>query len=721
MATNDRYACIPNELKELNQWVCYRLEDRNGNITKIPYTPDGANAKVNDPTTWRPFSDVVDATENSEAHFNGIMFVLTADDPYVFIDFDHVVSADDVIEEWAKAIINKMGSYTEYSQSRTGVHIIAKAEKPGPRCRVHTNPQFEIYEEGRMVVFTGSLYPNTPAEINDAQDAVDDIYSNIFGSPTEPVPMKAVVKNTRPMDLSDDQLIEKAMSASNGDKFSDLWNGNTGEYNGDHSTADIALCCMLAFWTQRDAVRMDQLFRNSGLMRDKWDENHGEKTYGMMTIDEAIANTTTVYQPEHTDNVVSDSSGRVYVTAPQLPKLVCDCLTALYTYTRPRYIDRELLALAENGVKLSPVDAPLLFSEAYQQLSDYERAFLQEQLRQQHIPMEIVNRLLALGTQKEVIRWFTMDELRVMPKPDIEELPILGVTGSKAFVRGRTHCLTGKPSCGKTELLAQSALFWNASPVIILTEDSWDVWYTRAQSYHDTGLPGNPLLRICSCLGEGHSFILDTIRGAEPGSIVIVDTLRAFAGVNDEASGSQWASAIDPWVKASKDAKGTLFCVHHNRKGNEASDPSESSSGSNSLMSRFEQRLQLKSAANGVLTLEGQAKNWSVKESSWRWKDNRIVEANRPAAKDSQTGLGDTLHKLLDQEEAQTVKQLITRLAEQGHDASDSTLRSALNRLNKAGRTKNMSTSGAAKWILVSDVTSISELPTAREIEVDTD
>ncbi|MFQ7644172.1 hypothetical protein, partial [Ruthenibacterium lactatiformans] len=38
-----------------------------------------------------------------------------------------------------------------------------------------------------------------------------------------------------------------------------------------HSEADIALCNALAWWTNCDAARVDRLFRQSGLMREKWD------------------------------------------------------------------------------------------------------------------------------------------------------------------------------------------------------------------------------------------------------------------------------------------------------------------------------------------------------------------------------------------------------------------------------------------------------------------
>jgi hypothetical protein len=57
----------------------------------------------------------------------------------------------------------------------------------------------------------------------------------------------------------------------------------------------MALCCELAFWTGKDAAAIDRLFRQSGLIRDKWNERRRDTTYGAETIRRAIEATTEVY------------------------------------------------------------------------------------------------------------------------------------------------------------------------------------------------------------------------------------------------------------------------------------------------------------------------------------------------------------------------------------------------------------------------------------------
>src|SRR5262249_15434554 len=88
---------------------------------------------------------------------------------------------------------------------------------------------------------------------------------------------------------SDDlKLLARARAAANGEAFSGLYMGDRSGYPSP-SEADLALCNMLAFWTGRDADQIDRLFRQSALMRPKWDERHGAQTYGEMTIAKALA------------------------------------------------------------------------------------------------------------------------------------------------------------------------------------------------------------------------------------------------------------------------------------------------------------------------------------------------------------------------------------------------------------------------------------------------
>jgi len=61
----------------------------------------------------------------------------------------------------------------------------------------------------------------------------------------------------------------------------------------DNSRADFRLCQILARTCKGNRVLMDHMFRQSKLMRSKWDEKHGAQTYGEMTIAKALGTSET--------------------------------------------------------------------------------------------------------------------------------------------------------------------------------------------------------------------------------------------------------------------------------------------------------------------------------------------------------------------------------------------------------------------------------------------
>lgn len=75
-----------------------------------------------------------------------------------------------------------------------------------------------------------------------------------------------------------------------GDSYRKLFNGH---FDGDYpsqSEADLALCRILAYWSNNDSKQMDRMFRKAKLYRPKWDKIHGRlTTYGQMTIQKAIS------------------------------------------------------------------------------------------------------------------------------------------------------------------------------------------------------------------------------------------------------------------------------------------------------------------------------------------------------------------------------------------------------------------------------------------------
>ena len=95
-------------------------------------------------------------------------------------------------------------------------------------------------------------------------------------------------------DISDRGLLERMFAAANGSAVRRLWDGSTEGYVSP-SEADAALCAHLAFWTGGDRARIDHMFCQSGLCREKW---LTRADYRKMTISKALEGLTETYRAE---------------------------------------------------------------------------------------------------------------------------------------------------------------------------------------------------------------------------------------------------------------------------------------------------------------------------------------------------------------------------------------------------------------------------------------
>jgi putative DNA primase/helicase len=275
---------VPVDLRTYRQWVTWRLQKRNGEPTKVPYNArTGVTASVTDATTWTTFAEATAAA----GQYDGVGFVLTKNDPFVGIDLDHCRDAETgVIESWAEEIIAQIGSYAEASPSGRGVRMFARATLPaGGRKRGN----IEIYASARFLTVTGRPLKGTPTTIEERTAELAKFHVRVFGLATAPEPSQD--QRVGQVDVDDHDLLARALKSCDGDTFRRLWEGDLSVTDSDHSAADLALCNRLAFWTGRDAERIDRLFRQSRLFRSKWDRRHfaDGRTYGEATIAKAIA------------------------------------------------------------------------------------------------------------------------------------------------------------------------------------------------------------------------------------------------------------------------------------------------------------------------------------------------------------------------------------------------------------------------------------------------
>jgi primase-polymerase (primpol)-like protein len=204
------------------------------------------------------------------------------------VDLDHCLRNGRLTSQAAR-IVAQLSSYTEISPSGSGLHVIVRGRLP-PGAR--RKGDAEMYDTDRYFTVTGHVWRDFRI-VQRRQAELERLHAHLLGRPgpsPRPRPSPLVAE-------SDQELLRRAASARNGGKFARLWEGDFSDYD-SHSEADLALCNFLAFWTGGDAARMDRLFRQSGLLRPKWDEKHyaSGQTYGQGTLERALAEGTEDYQ-----------------------------------------------------------------------------------------------------------------------------------------------------------------------------------------------------------------------------------------------------------------------------------------------------------------------------------------------------------------------------------------------------------------------------------------
>ena len=236
-------ATLPATLVDRDQWVCWRSEDRDATTTTVPIILGTTRfVSTTDPETWRSFQTAREAATSTPVA--GLGFVFTAEDPLIGIDLDECRDPE-TGEPTTRAarIIDQLESYTEVSPSGTGYHILVTGELPEGRNRAGT---LELYDRSRFFTVTGDHLDTTPPTIAARSEAVATLHeSELPDETTEASPetdaaattaataksetstAPAAANTPAAAAVSDEDLLKRAQTAANGEKFARLWNGIT--------------------------------------------------------------------------------------------------------------------------------------------------------------------------------------------------------------------------------------------------------------------------------------------------------------------------------------------------------------------------------------------------------------------------------------------------------------------------------------------------------------
>jgi len=287
------FDAIPAELRDRDQWLVWKREQRGAKVTKVPYRarrPD-VRASATDPATWAPYSDAVRAARRPDV--DGIGFVFTEGDPYVGVDFDACVR-DGVVDPAAQAEVTRLDSWTELSQSGTGLHVIARAVLVDGR---HSGPasawggKIELYDRGRFFALTGQLLAGAEQVIRERQAQIVSLRARLLPEDAPAAgsrlrlavnPALTPVRHERRLVTVDQWDVAVALATHPG--LSTL----VERQGGDQSSRDFALACAAAR-DGLDVELIEQLVTHRRLLHGDPKGKASRPDYVPRTVARAIA------------------------------------------------------------------------------------------------------------------------------------------------------------------------------------------------------------------------------------------------------------------------------------------------------------------------------------------------------------------------------------------------------------------------------------------------
>jgi hypothetical protein len=133
------------------------------------------------------------------------------------------------LQPWALDIVQHLDSYTEWSPSGEGLHVLIRASLPGSGGRRHHG--IEVYSSARYFTITGGHYEQAPQTIEWRQQEALDLLAKLA---TGDRAHRCVRLSSRRIPATDEELLGRAGHAANGWKVKKLWAGDSSDYDCDH-------------------------------------------------------------------------------------------------------------------------------------------------------------------------------------------------------------------------------------------------------------------------------------------------------------------------------------------------------------------------------------------------------------------------------------------------------------------------------------------------------
>ncbi len=278
-----QFNSVPQALKDLSQWVCWKYEQRDGKPTKPPYNAlTGRHASSTDRLTWCSFQEAETAFRSGK--YEGIGFVFASSDDFAGIDIDDCVDpATGEINSYAQGIINEHSTYCEISPSGTGVKGFLKTRLQLNSKRKKLNGiEIELYCSDRYFTVTGKHLPDTPASVNDCTEAFKRLHQTLSQSQDTNKAAHSQGWQDRKTDPIPDEEIKRRLFSEKerGAEWEALYESGTSSKATSDSQLDFSLIKKLAFYAGKDGhTQVERLAESSALYRPKWNTKRNGITW----------------------------------------------------------------------------------------------------------------------------------------------------------------------------------------------------------------------------------------------------------------------------------------------------------------------------------------------------------------------------------------------------------------------------------------------------------
>lgn len=296
-------------------FVLWRAVPRaDGRVDKVPCNTQGHPASAHDPANQMDYET---CRQHALRLDLGVGYAFNSRNPFFFLDFDHCKGPDGNWSAFAVSIFQRFsGCAFEVSQSGEGFHVFGSYTQQLQHKNKRADLGLELYVTDRFVALTGISAQGDSG--TDAQEqyrilaaeffAIDPAAATVEADwTTGPVPdWSGPEDDTELLALMWKRRPTAQQAFNNAATIPQLWHADEealtlafpdpnradgGAYG--KNEADLALLAQLAFYTGKNAERMQRLFGQSDLAnRDKWRDR---EDYQIRSILIAISGCSNVY------------------------------------------------------------------------------------------------------------------------------------------------------------------------------------------------------------------------------------------------------------------------------------------------------------------------------------------------------------------------------------------------------------------------------------------